>query len=384
MLQIYDKARLLNFSYTEIYFLLNEKEFEEYEKVIKALNRCPSVTRGLFHFDVIKRGEQMYARLPDEMKNEMMANVLVRIIDAPHGYYVYALTFINLKQEFESLKARINELVDDICKEDLRCLDIIKNRNTSSAYIQNKKYEEAGIVSEIFENALKGIVANHKEEGDVRGSEIVEKTYNTANRKASHEIVAGALSNDVNRIIERQYFEQNDPKLEGEISVSIKNVPTGKFYKSGVAKYGLGFEFNILDERIPVFVSSTDQKILYATALYCQQNRQPLHKNVFTKAPDAKHIDMHTLKKVHEIFARTGRFEDWYNAVKGNNPSNYAHRIDTAFSAINTAIWNALKDRCPEAYYYCCLRHVNKKHIDGQYRTAINLLRDNEFTVTER
>ena len=55
MITIKDRQRLLNLNYMAIYLMLTSDEIAQYGDKLKNLNRHTTLTRGLFHFDVVER-----------------------------------------------------------------------------------------------------------------------------------------------------------------------------------------------------------------------------------------------------------------------------------------------------------------------------------------
>ena len=68
---IEDKQQLLNLHHYEIYFIYSENDADLYKQIIKKMNSLPSIKRGIFHFNAIKRGEQSFEKLPDLLQKQL-------------------------------------------------------------------------------------------------------------------------------------------------------------------------------------------------------------------------------------------------------------------------------------------------------------------------
>ena len=368
LFKINDESRLMNLNYMEVYFSLSDEDFIEYYDLLMGMNHGSSITRGLFHFNVVKKGDQMYSNLPPEM-SFMNYNVFVRLINSNHGMYCYGISYVALELDADRMRTRVDNLVDAICTENLNQLDNIQYSNRSTAISAYKRYKEAGIVSEIFERARnrQRVERIETRNGDFRPTDYVESWHDTMGRKESLDIAVGAVDRSKSAVLFRAEIMRMRPEQRPDISVTIKSVGLGKYTKNGREKTGYGFEFIIDGKVVALRLGSSDQTLLYAAVLLFRKNGLTLSRRSFTRECDSNSDDMIMLRRVYRAFSSDRSFEDWYAKVKEKD----TQRINNALSKLNTALCNVLSTDYKDAVYYCSLNNENKGSMTSHYKVRI-------------
>lgn len=367
LFKINDRNNLLNLSYTEVYFILTDEENTKYGDLLVGMNHSSSITRGLFHFNVAKKGERMYPGLPSGLYL-MNFNVFVRLINSNHGMYCYGIAQIFLEQNPDRMKAQVNDLVDAICMENNDQLYSIKSRMTGSAVEARMQYEAAGFM-DIFDQALnrRRIDWINTGNGKVRPTDYLEAYYETAGRKLSRNLVEGVADASKSAILSKAEAIRTRPERRPEISVTIKMVKSGKCRKDGYEKPAFGFEFVIDGTPVPISFGSIYGTVLYAATLIFMKNGQRLSRRSFMRDCKGKTQEITMLRRVFEAFSPNRSFEDWY-AMAGKKDASL---INDALSKLNDKLWKLLSDEFRDAMYYCSLRNKNAGKRDSHYKILI-------------
>ena len=370
MITIYDKLGLLNLNHFAIYLMLTPEEITLYAEKLKGLNRYTTLTRGIFHFDIVEKGETPYDNLPEEMiVNMRHYNVMVRIVNSIHGIYCYGMEEINLEADMPSIVEKLTKFVREVCYQNINHLDILGNRISRPSVEAQAYYREKKIAISLFEEALKGVVTNKKE-----GELSLQRTASNPDIKTSLGIVKSAIDSKTEKLdskIEKERCQIVEPDQRPHIKISVTYVKTGKVLKDGRDKKKLGIELNIDGNIVPVCFGSTDQTFLYIITLMSILEDQEIGRADFL-APEVIFPD---LTSPHRYFNKirlwienryrallfNKKFDDWYLGVK-----NDLHPLDVAMAAIKQTLWNHLRFEFKNAYYYCII--VNDK---GTYRIRI-------------
>lgn len=366
MIKIEDEKGLLNLNHMAIYLMLTAEEIALYSDKLKDLNRYTSLTRKLFRFDIIEKGDAPYEELPDAMKRNMRHyNVLVRLVNSIHGIFCYGMEEIDFKADLPEIVKELKIFIDDVCNEDIKQLDILCSRVTSTSVVAAKQYRDNNMIKEVFEAALKG------EDVDTALAKArLESSSSSSDMATSRELMWGAINHKLAKKIEMDYCEREKPFERPEIIVTIDKVDTGnKPRKDGSLKYGWGFDISLNGEHIPVYFGSADQTFLYASLLFAIVDEKVLKRKYFKE--DAPSAIMAWLEEKYKPFYFRKKFNDWYDfAIK-----NDAKRIDQAVRGIREKLWEKLANGHKEAYYYLCV--VN----EGRYKLR---LRANQIKISPK
>ena len=355
MIIIEDDRRILNLNHMAIYLMLTAEEMAAYKDKLKTLNSFRKLTRGIFRFEIVEKGDTPYEMLPKEMTRTVTnCNVLVRLINSIHSIYCYGLDTIDLTLNEQELRTELSSIVDDVCKKNIKQMDILCERQTSTSIHAVREYRAINIVRDTFEDALEGIIQKKST------IEQVETFGKTADMKESLELVKGTTSDQFNDKIERERAGRVKPDTHPSISITVSDV----FYedKKGHKKKSKGFVFKINDDVISVPFNKIDQTMLYSSVLMASVNDIKLKRRDFTEfsSTDKKLW----LKKVFSALRFDEKFEDWFEKI---NRNGRAARINDAKSKINKALWDRLPNEHKDAYYYCLLVTKNDHTDKSEY-----------------
>lgn len=288
MITIKDENRLLNLNHTVIYLLVTPEENGLYGDKLKSLNRYATLTKGLFRFDTVEKGDTPYEKLPEDLVNATKKyNVMVRLINSIHGSYCYGLEEVDITADVNDIVEKLKEFVEKVCKQNIDNLEILSPRVTSPSRKAMAYYKAHHLFADVFNCALH-MTAEDSDEA----RRIIKNVTNSDDIEGSHNQMQGVVNNNFAPEIERQLLEREAPLVRPDISVAIKKVPTGKVLKNGTVKKGLGIEITINNELpIPVCLTSFGGKhltFLYLAILFAIQEGKPICKNDFVYGTKTK------------------------------------------------------------------------------------------------
>ena len=372
MITINDDQRLLNLNHMAIYLMLTQDEKNQYGEKLKGLNKYSTLTRGLFHFDIVEKGDAPYEELPEDMKRNMRHyNVLVRLVNSIRGIYCYGMEDVELDEDISIIVDKLKSFVDAVCKKDIIQLDILCNRPTCTSMAAMEMYRENNIVKEIFQAALEGDDVN-----TAKAKALLEKTSSSADMETSLGIASSAADAEKEKAalkIEKERCEREKPFERPSITMTVKNVRIGKFYKNGMEQTKLGVELNIDGDPVPVWFGSTDQTFLYiATIMACAEGKTLKRSDfipieyLIAKNPsretairnERKEI-VTWLKNIFSTFGVSADFDNWYNGVIAYDD---AHPLNVAIGQIRQKLWNFLCLQHKNAYYYSFVINENGRY----------------------
>ena len=381
MIIINDPLRLLNLNTLAIYLMLTSEEMALYGDKLKDLNRYSSLTKGIFHFDIVEKGDTPYDKLPEEMiRNMSHFNILVRLVNSIHGIYCYGMEAVDLGGDIPSIVERLKVFVKNVCEVNINYLDILHLRQSSPSLEILRYYSEKNIAKEMFEAALNGADIDK-----ANGKRSLQETAPGADIKTSLEIAESAADSkkeNLDKKIEKERCQNICPDRSPHITMTVKMVKTGKVRKDGSLKKKIGVELNIDGNIVPVAFGSTDQTFLYIIVLLAQLEGHELESNDFL-SPELYYKYQPNIESDHTLISnkqdrhkkvktwlrnryralRFSRdFEDWYLGVK-NDP----HPLYVAMTGIKQTLWDALCLEYKDAYYYSL---IYKDH--GRYRIRIS------------
>ena len=366
MVKIFDKQNCLNLTHLAIYLMLTTDEMALYGDKLKDLNRYSTLTKGIFHFYIIEKGETPYDKLPKEMiRNMRHFNVMARLVDSIHDIFCYGLDEIELEGDKSSIVEQLKVFVEQVCKENIDHLDILENRPTITSWARRKYLQSNNIVKELFETALKGENA-----GKAEGKELLQGEMISKNSKDSLEIAQLAVGSKKPQmwLSEKERCEREEPENPPHITITVKNVvKPGIYTKDGQPKMGLGVELNIDGSIVPVVFKSTDQTFLYIITLMTNMESRLIRRSDFLYINDVSNENEGNkslrqrksfnkwIKKRYQAMLFKRSFDDWCQAIR-----NDIHRIDDAVSKIKRTLWDELHEKNKDAYYYCILYNHTK------------------------
>lgn len=365
MVKIFDEQKCLNLNHLAIYLMLTSDEMALYGDKLKDLNRYSTLTKGIFRFYIIEKGETPYDKLPKEMiRNMRHYNVMARLVDSIHDIYCYGLDEIDLEGDKSSILEQLKVFVEQVCKENIDHLDILYHRLSHSSRIKMRYYFDEDIVKELFEAALKGENA-----GNNVCKSVFQGNLISLDMKSSLEIAKSAADSKKEQMelkIEKDRCERNAPDYTPKISMTVKNiVKTKDNNQKGRQTKKPGVELNIDGNVVPVVFDSTDQTFLYIIILMARK------EGVIIRRSDFLHIEENPNDNIKELLLRKSMniwikkrflalglkrdYDDWCRTIK-----NDIHRMDDAASKIKRKLWEILGSNYKNAYFYCVIHNKYK------------------------
>ena len=363
MIVIDDRNLTLDLNLLDIYLMLTAEEQEQWGEKLKGLNTYRSMTRGIFRFVVVEKGDAPYNLLPVEMTRAVRdCNVLVRFVNSIHFCNCYGLDWVDFSMDAEGVRRELRGIVDEVCRKNIDQLDILRNRPTSSAESAYIRYARHNMVQETFEKALKGEIIPKEQVptgliGTLRALDARES------QRLVHDILNYAPTESDDSMAEERHMPVNCANVE----VTIKKVKTGKQISNGTEKVAWGVALNIEGDVIEIPCPQKDQIMLYAAVLLAYKTGMDLTRRDFTD--NAKTVKRIWLKKLFGAFGFDGDFNHWFEMI---NKNGKAARISDAKSKWNNRLHDALPDKYRNVYYYCCINMVDARTDSSNYMVKLN------------
>lgn len=354
--------------------MANESEYRSCCSKVRELNKRNTLCRGIFTFEPIKKDDSYYNLLPDKLtRNTKGCNVLVRLINSIHKTYHYGFDTIDFSLPVEKLAVVMNDLVDDICRENINQLDIIFNRETETAYQAREEYTSSDVAKEVFENALQDKAHYTTIETARAAIQKIDHYPLAVDTETSNEQAQAAIGGKEYDKYLMKIHAENRPQKACVVSVHVKNI----FYITEKGKYkkGFGFEIVINGERFPIFLGSYAPTFLYICTLMGKKTGRHINRADFTLA-----LDNDITKWYDDLFHKCSfhdpDFKIWYNRVNLQK----GKPLDDILGKANKAIWHSISESYPEAFYYLNIGYDKKG--DKDYK--VKLSADNIHFDSER
>ena len=262
MIILRDPQRTLNLNPLSIYLMLTSDEMALYGDKLKSLNWYSTLTKGIFHFDIVEKGMVPFLKLPDKLYHNMYHyNVMVRLVNYIHGSFCYGMEEIDLTGDISSIVEQLEKFVKDVCEDNIDLLDILSRRSSRPSLESILYFREHKIVKELFDAVLKGETVDKD-----NGKSTFEKVSDSTDKKTSLGLVKFASSGRpevLDSKTERELRQSIRPESHPQIKITVKKCKTGKERKDGSAKEKIGVELDIDGNIISVHFGSTDQTFLY-------------------------------------------------------------------------------------------------------------------------
>jgi hypothetical protein len=338
----------------EVYFMLDEDDYESFGSVIRGFNRSAELTRHLYKFGVVKRGAAFYRGLPEDMVDALKQNnVIVRCINNIHSVGCYALANIDFTNDIDEVKRHLFNYISSVCELNIRQLDVLKERNTNTAVQAYKEYLDMDLVSKVFEAAWDRNLKRNQRQGNA--AEILKNRFKTVDIETSHEVLQGAVDDQQSSKLMKEYRENHAPEYKPEMTVRLTKVPATKNKKKW------GFLFDITDNKgtshqFPLYLGNTDEAFLYAAVLFTRKTKNScIHLNLFNSLEN-RALKFKWLRGLYSKFYFNKAWDYWFTMATGRNKKTRdLHRIYQAKGRVNGRLWEKMQNTCPEAYYYCAI-----------------------------
>ena len=355
MVIINDELGLLNLNPLAIFLMLTPDEIARYADKLKGLNRNTRVTKGVFHFFVIEKGNSPFKKLSEKINYSMRHyNVMVRLVNSIHGIFCYGMEEINLEEDTDSIVKELIAFVRNVCNQNIGNLSILSNRSSLES-IEAMRYYEEEQIERIMTEALEG-----NEKVKARGKLALRRVLDCPDTKTSLGIVKFAVSSNdklLDAKIEKELCQSFKPDRIPFIQITVKNVPSGQFWGNGEEKKKLGVELNIDGNIVPVYFAASDPAILYIITLMAITEG-----HAFYRLMRHNYLIKPWLEKCYRALLFNKRFDQWFNNMNDN-----PHNLDVAMTRIKKTLWEKLGEKYKDAYYYCILNNIN-----GEYKMQID------------
>lgn len=365
MIKIEDERRLLNLDHTVIFLMLSPEENLQYGEKLRTLNRYATLTRGLFRFDIVERGESPYEQLSDSLKRATRdCNVMIRLINSISGIYCYGLEYVDLRADIKTLVSELKVFVEDVCCTDMRQLEILAPRTTTMSVKAKAYYKAHWLFEDVFNSALKLTTDDL-----AKARQAIEQASLSNNAKTSHDMMAGAVNSKLADRLEKERCEMEAPDEQPEIFIGIKlDVDTGKRTRGGKVKTGLGIEVTINGETpIPIYFGARHVTFLYLALLLGIKEDHHVRRRDFVNGKDRPKTQ-EWLREKFRLFAFDTTFDVFIATANEHGP---AALINDAKSKVNKALWAILSDQYKDAYHYLCINTVEQRANSSRYEVRL-------------
>lgn len=371
MITIIDENKTLNLNHMAIYLLLDSNEMK-YRRKLSRITSDPEVTKGIFEYEIIERGKSPYRYLPDETAFlTASCNVMIRLVNSIHRNYYYGFSKVNFADDSNTIKLGLKEFAAEACKLNIIQLEILNERNTSTSIYATRHLKQNNIVIQMFKEALECREMNAKENAEIAKTNL-QKSTSSSNMKESKEIIEGVVDSEKSSKIDMEFHKDKHPDNALGVQVTITQVPTGSTYKNGTPKIGWGFSLCIEGVTVPLYLSSSIQKVLFAAILIGKTEDKPVHRKYFSKDYSNTKI-IEWLKSIFLMFGINKNFEEWYDQIQRDQT-----KLNVEVSKLRTLIWKAVKNVNKEALYY-----LYPKMVSGSYSVRLEnrVILDNKLTT---
>lgn len=334
-----DPKRWLNLNFAEIYVLLNADEYKTFQPRVQALNNNPAVRRGLFNITAVQRGKEMNSALPDSIKEMLTGfNVIVRLVDSIHGIYTYGIGSLNTSADDATWDAEFEDFSKQVCETNLRQLEILESRNTSTAIGAQQLYESMNLRRSVFEQAQQGTLGEDENFRFAESNDILRVSDAICSREVIESAV-DAVRPDVISLLRSRPTRDDNSQLSVRVHLVGRRVH---------------FEFRMYDKTVDIVFKGHSEDFLYAALLKSVTLRKSLNKESFNRTDDS------SVKWLQELHASLGY--DYFSTEISNMQGNRRHE---AKSNINKKLRSKLHKLSSTAYNICQMKltrglHANK------------------------
>lgn len=327
MIEVRHRQNILDIHPLVIYLMLSDSEYDRYSKNIKRINKYLGTTLGVFEYKCLRRSNADYSELPERFGNALRySNVMVKLLGKQNNSNRYALDYIDLNTDGNSVLDAIRNFALNVCGEDIKLLEESLGNKTARHTDEDRRGIDRIIA--ILEQALNTKAGRRPKWKDHTAIEVCTARNESTCIPRSHDIFSsnvpsfgfisrnigrqmpledddaelcddlpGAdLFGDIRRILKSHNIESDEtPEVAKEIYelvkarwdidkeqsdknaqaivegkpseppvISIELIPT-TVYGRQREKYGV--RITLGDSNIPVIFSHTDQMLLYITSL---------------------------------------------------------------------------------------------------------------------
>lgn len=340
-----DPKRWLNLNFAEIYVLLNADEYETLQPRVQALNNNPAVRRGLFNITAVQRGKEMNSILPDSIKEMLTgSNVIVRLVDSIHGTYTYGIGSLNTSADDAAWKAEFEDFSKQVCETNLRQLEILESRNTSTAIEAQQLYESMNLRCSVFEQAQKGTLGEDENFRFAESNDILRVSDAICSREVIESAVDAVRPDVISQLRSRPTRDDNSQLL----------------VRVHIVKKRVHFEFSLGDRTVDVVFNGHSEDFLYAALLNSVTDGYSFTPRDFGSKDK---VIIRRLQTLHESLG--------YNFFLDEMKNMKADRRNEAKSKINRALRGVLNNLSPSAYKICEVKIMQPRTNRSEYSVGI-------------
>lgn len=358
MVTITDTYSILNLSLLEVFFLCDEESISHQKEIIDRLNEEKVMHNGLFHYNVILRGSTPYEQLPGSLIKEIKRhNVFIHLVNGIHHYFNYGLGEIDMMESYESIQKNVDDFIHEVCEFNINNLEMLKERCTDSAFADMRDYEDKGVVEEIFKGILDDNLSNLSDEKVKEIQQTINTHTNTLSKSKSLELFQNAFGEVNPGVMGREFFLTTPPQRKPQIKVKIEQIASGKSRK---LKYGVVMDID--GDHVEITFKNSNETTIYFVTLLCKKVGIEFHPRYFEGSEK-----MYMTNLMRETYERISNspYSDWIERMK-ECPSDR----NSAKSSIQKIILDTLKEKHPNAIYYCELNI--ERSLSGRYQVNLD------------
>lgn len=358
MVTITDTEGILDLSLLEVYFLCDENSIIHQKQVVDRLNEEKYWHNGLFHFNVIVRGEVPYKGLPKDLLKEINRhNVFIHLVNGIHHYFNYGLGAIDMTEDYESVQNEVKGFIRDVCSFNIRSLDMLKDRPTDSAIADSRDYANKGLVRRVFKDVLQNKFPNYQESDVEEMRRKIKSNTDTLSENKSLELFQNAFGEVNPGVMGREFFLTTPPQRKPQIKVKIERIASGKSRK---LKYGVVMDID--GDHVEITFKNSNETTIYFVTLLCQKAGVEFHPRYFDGSERVYMTNL--MKETYERISNSP-YSDWIERMK-----EYPSDRNSAKSSIQKIILDTLKEKHPDAIYYCELNI--ERSLSGRYQVNLD------------
>ena len=419
---IVDRQKQLNYHPLVVYVVLSHDEYKQYASSLESFNENEMLTRGLFKFRAVERGNKYSSNLSPELTASLNRfNVILRLVDDNEGNYNYALCNLNLSQKSGEEELDLRDFVINACKQNIR---LLKSRLSQISKSSAKEVGEAAMISSMIRGFNDAITTNdsHRDNASFAKSADFDSSWGEADAMSSsfdtslcrqlppdiiglRDSLYGGLTSrkaksDFKKMMaffERRMgvaeIEESDKYAQGTVDDNkaeelkleylCRNKPAGERPEITIhitrilpplrkrARMVWGVEITVDGVTTPIYLGGTDATMVYFCTLMKQKMgkwfSRDFFKHIFidSNKNSPKHKEVLWIEKVYRtIFPGANKnFKKWYDDMK----SGSCHGVSQGKGAAVRVIGKNLVHINTKACYYCSIHSQEISNDESYY-----------------
>ena len=402
-----DKQRQLNYHPLVTYIILSPTEYKEYAESIEQLNDSHSLTRGIFKFRAIERGEKYSCDLSTELTSTIKRfNVILRLVDNNEGCYNYALSKLKFLPDSEIDEFSLREFITVVCKQNVKILksqldtaesnsenytlistlvqcfkDAINYKDVEHIGLPLGKSSPFGSPQGCFDNMspltdsdlcchLPSSIAVYRDTvyGGLIGQEAksafkeimkyLEMLMDAADMEESDKYAQGSVDDSKSEDFKADLYSRNKYGECPDIKINITRIMPN--LRRRVRK-AWGVEIIVGDTVTPIYFGSVTALMVYVGTLLKHKAGNRMTREAFKRSlpePNSltpRHEDVKWLHQLYRVMCAGAikEFNEWYNDLKKDRYRAVSQGKSVANRIITTNMKQLFK-----ALYYCKIHDI--------------------------